>query len=171
MIIPYSVGQNYLKHHCHTICMATLFKWKLLCRDWPNRRIDQFSKTETIKLLNLFILAHQLGTTSGLRVLDSGHGFPVYGAADKIVDYAVLGADHKATPPSQVIWSFELVFSFELFTFSVDNLLVCDCRCCVNRLQLLPISPSVCLPTLLLLINTWLSGANFVTVKICICAI
>ena len=133
MITPYSVGQNYLKHHCHTICMATLFKWKLLCRDWPNQRIGQFSKTETIRLLNLFILAHQLGTTSGLRVLDNGHGFPVYGAADKIVDYAVLGADHKATLPSQVNWSFEFVFSFEL-TCSVHNLLVCDCRCCVNRL-------------------------------------
>ena len=75
-------------------------------------------------LANLFTVAHQLGTTSCLSVLDSGLGFPVYGAADKIVDYA-------ATLPSQVIWSFELVFSFEL-TSSVHNLLVCDCRCRVG---------------------------------------
>ena len=53
-------------------------------------------------LTNLFLLAHQLGLTSGLRVIDNGLGLPVYGPEENIVDYALLTADTKATLPSQV---------------------------------------------------------------------
>ena len=53
-------------------------------------------------LTNLFLLAHQLSLTSGLRVIDNGLGPPVYGPEENIVDYALLTADTKATLPSQV---------------------------------------------------------------------
>ena len=53
-------------------------------------------------LTNLFLLAHQLGLTSGLRVIDNGLGLPKYGPEENIVDYALLAADKKAALPSQV---------------------------------------------------------------------
>ena len=53
-------------------------------------------------LVNLFFLAHQLRTTFGLRVLDNGVGFLLWGPEENIVDYALLAADQKATLPSQV---------------------------------------------------------------------
>ena len=53
-------------------------------------------------LVNFFFLAHQLRTTFGLRVLDNGVGFLLWGPEENIVDYALLAADQKATLPSQV---------------------------------------------------------------------
>ena len=53
-------------------------------------------------LVNVFFFAQQLRTTSGLRVIDNGLGPLVWGAEEKIVDYALLAADQKATLPSQV---------------------------------------------------------------------
>ena len=62
-----------------------------------------FMKTETMQLLmDLFFLAHHLRTTVGLSVIDNGLGPLVWGAEEKIVDYALLAADQKATLPSQV---------------------------------------------------------------------
>ena len=51
---------------------------------------------------NLILLAHQLGLTSGLRVIDNGLGLPVYGSEENVVDYALLAIDKKAALPSQV---------------------------------------------------------------------
>ena len=53
-------------------------------------------------LVNVFFFAQLLRTTSGLRVIDNGLGPLVWGAEEKIVDYALLAADQKATLPSQV---------------------------------------------------------------------
>ena len=53
-------------------------------------------------LANLFLLAHQLSLTSGLRVIDNGLGLPVYASEEEVVDYALLADDHKAALPSQV---------------------------------------------------------------------
>ena len=55
-------------------------------------------------LTNLFLLAHQISLTSGLRVIDNGLGFSVYDSEESIVDYALLAADQKAALPSQVMW-------------------------------------------------------------------
>ena len=79
--------------------------WKLLCRDWHkwSTSVFFFMKTETMQLLmDLFFLAHHLRTTVGLSVIDNGLGPLVWGAEEKIVDYALLAADQKATLPSQV---------------------------------------------------------------------
>ena len=51
---------------------------------------------------NLFLLAHQLSLTSGLRVIDNQLGVPVYGAEEKMVHFAILASDQKAALPSQV---------------------------------------------------------------------
>ena len=53
-------------------------------------------------LTNLFLFSHQLCLTSGLRVLDNGLGFAVYGSEESIGDYALLASDKKAALPSQV---------------------------------------------------------------------
>ena len=53
-------------------------------------------------LTNLFLLAHQLKPTASLRMIDNGVGLPVYGAEERIVDYALLAADQKADLPHQV---------------------------------------------------------------------
>ena len=53
-------------------------------------------------LMNLFFLVHQLDTTLGLRVIDNGLGFPVYGGEDAMVDYALLADDQKSPLPSKV---------------------------------------------------------------------
>ena len=38
----------------------------------------------------------------GLKVIDTGLGHAVFGAEDKIVDYALLALDEKASLPTQV---------------------------------------------------------------------
>ena len=53
-------------------------------------------------LTNLFLLAHQLKPTAGVMMIDNGLGLPVYGAEERIVDYALLAADQKADLPHQV---------------------------------------------------------------------
>ena len=53
-------------------------------------------------LMNSFILAFQVRTISGLRVIDNGVGPLVFGAEETIVDFALLAADQKATLPGQV---------------------------------------------------------------------
>ena len=61
-------------------------------------------KADTKQLLNnLFLLAHQLNLTSGLRVIDNGLGLPLYGAEERVVDYAVLAVDQNATLPGNVL--------------------------------------------------------------------
>ena len=50
-------------------------------------------------LMNSFILAYQVRTISGLRVIDNGVGPLVFGAEETIVDFALLAADQKATLP------------------------------------------------------------------------
>ena len=65
--------------------------------------LSRLCKSDIMQLLaNLFLLIHQLSFTSGLRMIDNGLGLPVYGSQEKIVDYALLAADTKATLPSQV---------------------------------------------------------------------
>ena len=64
---------------------------------------QSFLNTETLQfLLNLFILAYQVRTISGLRVIDNGIGPIVFGADEAMVDFALLAADQKATLPTQV---------------------------------------------------------------------
>ena len=64
----------------------------------------QVFKTGTMQALRiLFLLAHQLSTTFGLRVIDNGLGLPVFGAEEKMVNYAFLASDQKAALPSQVL--------------------------------------------------------------------
>ena len=59
--------------------------------------------TDIMRLLaNLFLLAHQLILSSGLRVIDNGIGLARYGSEERVVDFALLAADTKATLPSQV---------------------------------------------------------------------
>ena len=53
-------------------------------------------------LTNLFLLAHLLSLSAGLRVIANGLGLPVYGAEENVVDYALLSVDTKAALPSQV---------------------------------------------------------------------
>ena len=53
------------------------------------------------QLTNTFLLAFQLKTIHGLRVIDNGLGPPVYGAEETMVDFAFLAADRKAALPSQ----------------------------------------------------------------------
>ena len=53
-------------------------------------------------LTSLLLLAQQLSLTSGLRVIDNGMDFAVYGPEDTVVDYAILAADQKAALPAEV---------------------------------------------------------------------
>ena len=53
-------------------------------------------------LTNIFLLAYQLQTTSGLRMLDNGLGPAVFGEEEGVIDYALLAFDQKAALPSQV---------------------------------------------------------------------
>ena len=72
-------------------------------------------------LTNLILLAHQLGLTFALRVIDNGLGLPVYNVP--LVDYAFLAADKKAALPSQVQQAMR---HFGYFSCSVHHLLVCN---------------------------------------------
>ena len=91
-------------------------------------------------LTNLFLLSHQLCLTSGLRVLDNGLGFAVYGSEESIGDYALLASDKKAALPIQV---HELCHCWYFASFSVHHLLVCNCGGFVNQHPLLSTSPPV----------------------------
>ena len=65
--------------------------------------LTRLSRTDIMQVLaNLFLLIHQLSFTSGLRVIDNGLGLAVYGSEERVVDFALLAADTKATLPSQV---------------------------------------------------------------------
>ena len=91
------------------------------------------SAAETMQfLLNLFFLAHHHRNIFGLRVIDNGVGFPVHGAEENVVDYALLAADQKATLPSQV-QTFVDIQNY----YSVHHLLVCNNECLLNQSQLL----------------------------------
>ena len=66
-------------------------------------RESAITRTYIMNLLaNIFLLVQHLSTKSALRVIDNGTGPAVYGAEDKMVDYAILAADQKAALPSQV---------------------------------------------------------------------
>ena len=96
-------------------------------------------------LTNLFLLAHQLRTISGLRVIENGLGPPVFGAEETNVDFASLALDQKASLPSQVeafcFWCSRIIdiLTFEQ-PFSVHDLRVCNLGCFVNRRRILPTS-------------------------------
>ena len=68
--------------------------------------------------MNSFILAYQVRTISGLRVIDNGVGPLVFGAEETIVDFALLAADQKATLPSQV-QTFYNTLSFPPTQFTI----------------------------------------------------
>ena len=53
-------------------------------------------------LSKLFLLAHQLVISSGLRVIDNGLGQPMFGVEEEVVNFAELATDQKASLPSQV---------------------------------------------------------------------
>ena len=111
----------------------------MCCRDWQNWPTVNY-QTDTMQLLtNLFLLAHLLSLTSGLRVIDNGLGLPVYGPEENIVDYALLAADTKATLPSQV----QAMCHFWYFPCSVHHLLVCNNWCIAVQPCLLSTTPSV----------------------------
>ena len=107
-------------------------------------QVDQESivKTDIMQLLTnlLFLLAHQLCTTSGLRVIDNGLGLLVadFESDASIVDFALLSADQTASLPSQV----QPICHFWLFAFSVHHLLVCNFGCFSNQPPILSTSPS-----------------------------
>ena len=72
--------------------------------NWGSRRSQRLAVLATAYntmnlLTNIFLLTHQLGTASSLRVIDNGLGYHVLG---NVVDFAVLADDHKASLPSQV---------------------------------------------------------------------
>ena len=67
----------------------------------------------------VFFLSSQLRSSSGLKTIDNGVGPIIWGAEEKVVDYAVLADDETAALPSQVT-SFS-VFNFCFFS-SVYNL-------------------------------------------------
>ena len=100
----------------------------------------QVFKTDTMQVLRiLFLLAHQLSTTFGLRVIDNGLGLPVFGAEEKMVNYAFLASDQKAALPTQV-----LIFINHLKLFyPVHHLFVCIFRPSLNQPLLFPTSSPV----------------------------
>ena len=101
---------------------------------------QSINKFDTMQLLtNLFLLAHQLGLTSGLRVIDNGLGLPVYGPEENVVDYALLAVDKKAALPSQV----RAICCFWYFSCSVHHLLVCNIWCFAHPPPILSTSPAV----------------------------
>ena len=57
-----------------------------------------------MQMWTIFILlVNQIAAISGLRVIDTGVGLPVYGAKEDIVtDFASLAGDPKSNLPSQV---------------------------------------------------------------------
>ena len=57
-----------------------------------------------MQMWTIFILLlNQIAAISGLRVVDTGVGLPVYGAKEDIVtDFASLAGDPKSNLPSQV---------------------------------------------------------------------
>ena len=98
------------------------------------------SQTDTMQLLtNLFLLAHLVSLTSGLRVIANGIGLPVYGFEENVVDYALLALDKKAALPNQV----QAMCCFLYVSFSVHHLLVCNIRCFADPPPLLPTSPAI----------------------------
>ena len=68
----------------------------------------------------VFFLSSQLRSSSGLKTIDNGVGPIIWGAEEKVVDYAVLADDETAALPSQVT-TFS-VFNFCFFSSSVYNL-------------------------------------------------
>ena len=90
------------------LCVNTWMLCQMCFAEW--QKYQSFLKTETMQfLMNSFILAYQVRTISGLRVIDNGVGPLVFGAEETIVDFALLAADQKATLPSQVqtFYNFE----------------------------------------------------------------
>ena len=59
---------------------------------------------DIMQMWRIFILLlNQIAAISGLRVIDTGVGLPVYGAKEDIVtDFASLAGDPKSNLPSQV---------------------------------------------------------------------
>ena len=68
---------------------------------FDQKQVFKTGKMQALRIL--FLLAHQLSTTFGLRVIDNGLGLPVFGAEEKMVNYAFLASDQKAALPTQVL--------------------------------------------------------------------
>ena len=99
-------------------------------------------KADTKQLLNnLFLLAHQLNLTSGLRVIDNGLGLPLYGVEERVVDYAALAVDQNATLPGDVLQQyFDTMITL---SNSLHRQIVCYFRSFANWPPLLLTSSSV----------------------------
>ena len=65
--------------------------------------IKCFSEISQTDAMKLFLLAHQLCTAFGMRLIDNGLGLGVFGAKEKMTDYAFLAIDQKDALPTQVI--------------------------------------------------------------------
>ena len=74
---------------------------------------------------HLFLLAHQLKTTLGLKLIDNGLGLPVFGAEEAIVDFALLAGDKKATLPSQV-QDLLIDWNHECWIFASTQFTICS---------------------------------------------
>ena len=77
-------------------------------------------------LTNLFLLAHLLSLSAGLRVIGNGLGLPVYGAEENVVDYALLAVDKKAALPSQVRPDILIFFLFSSPSARLQRLMLCS---------------------------------------------
>ena len=62
--------------------------------------IKCFSEINQTDAMKLFLLAHQLCTAFGMRLIDNGLGLGVFGAKEKMTDYAFLAIDQKAALPT-----------------------------------------------------------------------
>ena len=66
----------------------------------------------------VFFLSSQLRSSSGLKTIDNGVGPIIWGAEEKVVDYAVLAEDETAALPSQVTF---FLFLVSVFFFSLQS--------------------------------------------------
>ena len=67
----------------------------------------------------VFFLSSQLRSSSGLKTIDNGVGPIIWGAEEKVVDYAVLADDETAALPSQVTSFSVFNFCFFLIQFTI----------------------------------------------------
>ena len=117
----YSRIKKKLRHHP--------LRYQMCCRDWQNWPTVNYQTDTMQQLTNLFLLAHLLSLSAGLRVIANGLGLPVYGAEENVVDYAQLAVDKKAALPSQVRPGNMLVLIFFLFSSPsarLQHLMLCS---------------------------------------------
>ena len=69
--------------------------------------------------LGIFLFWQEFALTVGLKVIDNGIGPIVFGAEEKMVDYAVLTEDPIADLPDEVIFKKLNIFSFSPPQFTI----------------------------------------------------